>query len=116
MLAPTLSKLISNTGTLMTWLEDSGIGQVQNWNNLRGERSLSSQRLVISYVLDIPFGKGRKFLSGSDEIVGKAVSGWGVDGVTTFPAWISCKDHVEWERILRSKVPAWESEICGPMF
>jgi hypothetical protein len=42
--------------------------------------------------------------------------GWGVDGVTTFPAWISCKDHVEWERILRSKVPAWESEICGPMF
>lgn len=88
LVAYTNSKLISNTDTLTTWLEDSGVGQVQDWNNLRGERSLSSQdvsqRLVISYVLDLPFGKGRKFLSGSSGVVGKAVSGWGVDGVTTF--------------------------------
>jgi hypothetical protein len=88
LVAYTNAKLISNTDTLTTWLEDSGVGQVQDWNNLRGERSLSSQdvsqRLVISYVLDLPFGKGRKFLSGSSGVVGKAVSGWGVDGVTTF--------------------------------
>jgi hypothetical protein len=41
------------------------------------------QRLVVSYVLDLPFGKGKKFLSG---VVGseKIVGGWGIDGVTIF--------------------------------
>jgi hypothetical protein len=88
LVAYTNSKLISNTDTLTTWLEDSGVGQVQDWNNLRGERSVSSQdvsqRLVISYVLDLPFGHGKKFLSGASGVAGKAVSGWGVDGVTSF--------------------------------
>src|SRR4029077_7427061 len=88
LVAYTNSKLISNTDTLTTWLEGSGVGQVQDWDNLRGERSLSSQdvpqRLVISYVLDLPFGHGKKFLSGTSGVAGKAVSGWGVDGVTTF--------------------------------
>ena len=39
---------------------------MQDYNNLKGERSLSSQdvsqRLIISYVLDLPFGHGKKFL------------------------------------------------------
>jgi hypothetical protein len=55
---------------------------------LNGERSLSSQdisqRLVISYVLDLPFGHGKKFLGGVTGVTSKVVSGWGVDGVTTF--------------------------------
>jgi hypothetical protein len=65
-----------------------GVGQVQDWNNLRGERSLSSQdvsqRLVISYVLDLPFGHGKRFASGFSGAADKAVSGWGIDGITTF--------------------------------
>lgn len=88
LVAYTNSKLISNTDTLTTWLEDSGVGQVQDWNNLKGERSLSSQdvpqRLVISYVLDLPFGKGKMFLNDRSGVVEKVVSGWGIDGVTTF--------------------------------
>ena len=88
LVAYTNSKLLSNTDTLTTWLEDSGVGQVQDWNNLRAERSVSSQdvpqRVVISYVLDLPFGHGKKFLSSASGVAGKAVSGWGVDGVTTF--------------------------------
>ncbi len=88
LVAYTNSKLISNTDTLTTWLEGSGVGEVQDWNNLRGERSLSSQdvpqRLVISYVLDLPFGKGKMFLSDASGVLSKAVSGWGIDGVTTF--------------------------------
>jgi carboxypeptidase family protein/TonB-dependent receptor-like protein len=88
LVAYTNSKLISNTDTLTTWLEDSGVGQIQDWNNLKGERSLSSQdvpqRLVISYVLDLPFGKGKMFLSDTSGVVGKLVSGWGIDGVTLF--------------------------------
>jgi hypothetical protein len=88
LVAYTNSKLLSNTDTLTTWLEDSGVGQVQDWNNLRAERSVSSQdvpqRVIISYVLDLPFGHGKKFLSSASGVAGKAVSGWGVDGVTTF--------------------------------
>jgi hypothetical protein len=64
------------------------VGQVQDWNNLKGERSLSSQdvsqRLIISYVLDLPFGKGRKYLSSLNGVGSKVVSGWGIDGVTAF--------------------------------
>jgi hypothetical protein len=88
LVAYTNSKLISNTDTLTTWLEDSGVGQIQDWNNLKGERSLSSQdtpqRLVISYVLDLPIGKGKMFLGDASGVLDKVVSGWGIDGVTLF--------------------------------
>ncbi|PYV67352.1 MAG: hypothetical protein DMG96_39635, partial [Acidobacteria bacterium] len=91
LVAYTNAKLISNTDTLTSWLENGttgGVGQVQDWNNLKGERSLSSQdvsqRLVISYDLDLPFGHGKRFLGGVSGITSKVVSGWGIDGVTTF--------------------------------
>jgi hypothetical protein len=91
LVAYTNAKLLSNTDTLTSWLENGstgGVGQVQDWNNLNKERSLSSQdvsqRLVISYVLDLPFGRGKRFLGGASGVTSKAVSGWGIDGVTTF--------------------------------
>jgi hypothetical protein len=85
--AYTNAKLLSNTDTLTTWLE-TGVGQPQDWNNLKGEKSLSSQdvsqRLVISYVYDLPFGHGKKYMSDVTGATSKIISGWGVDGVTTF--------------------------------
>src|SRR6202012_2133391 len=64
--AYTKAKLISNTDTLTGWLENT-VGAIQDNNNLRSERSLSSQdvpqRLVISYVLDLPFGQNRRYLA-----------------------------------------------------
>ncbi|MGA7625939.1 MAG: carboxypeptidase-like regulatory domain-containing protein [Candidatus Acidiferrales bacterium] len=85
--AYTNAKLLSNTDTETTWLE-TGVGQPQDWNNLKGERSLSSQdvsqRLVISYVYDLPFGHGQRYMSDATGITDKIVSGWGVDGVTSF--------------------------------
>ncbi len=90
LVAYTNAKLMSNTDTLTSWLEGNtgGVGSVQDWNNLAGERSLSSQdvsqRLVISYVLDLPFGHGKAFASGLTGLANGAVSGWGVDGITTF--------------------------------
>jgi hypothetical protein len=87
LVAYTNAKLISDTDTLTAWLEP-GVGTIQDNNNLPGERSLSSQdvpqRLVISYVLDIPVGKGRRYLSGADGMLEKVVGGWGIDGVTIF--------------------------------
>ncbi len=91
LVAYTNAKLMSNTDTLTSWLEGGttgGVGSVQDWNNLKGERSLSSQdvsqRLIISYVLDLPFGRGKRYASGVNGASDKLVSGWGLDGVTTF--------------------------------
>jgi hypothetical protein len=90
LVAYTNAKLMSNTDTLTSWLEGptGGVPGVQDWNNLKGERSLSaqdvSQRLVISYVLDLPFGHGRRYLSSMNGLANGAVSGWGIDGITTF--------------------------------
>jgi len=90
LVAYTNAKLMSNTDTLTSWLEGptGGVPGVQDWNNLAGEKSLSaqdvSQRLVISYVLDLPFGHGRKFANSLTGLANGAVSGWGVDGITTF--------------------------------
>ena len=87
----TNAKLMSNTDTLTSWLEGGttgGTGAIQDWNNLGGERSLSSQdvsqRLVFSYVLDLPFGHGKRFMGDVTGVTSKVVSGWGVDGTTTF--------------------------------
>jgi hypothetical protein len=87
LVAYTHSKLISDTDTITGWLEAGGTGGVQDWNNLHGEKSLASfdtpDRLVISYVLDIPVGKGRRYLANSGKLVNAGLGGWGVQGVTT---------------------------------
>ena len=87
LVAYTNAKLISDADTLTNWLEAS-TGSIQDHNNLKGERSLSSQdvsqRLVISYVLDLPFGRGKRYLSGATGFMDKLVGGWGIDGVTIF--------------------------------
>jgi hypothetical protein len=87
LVAYTNSKLISDTDTLTNWLEVAA-GAIQDNNNNKAERSLSSQdvpqRLVISYVLDLPFGRGRRYMSGATGAMDKLIGGWGVDGVTIF--------------------------------
>ncbi|MGA2300877.1 MAG: TonB-dependent receptor [Candidatus Acidiferrum sp.] len=103
LVAYTNSKLLSNTDTLTSWLEgatNGGVGGVQDWNNMKGEYSLSSQdvsqRLIINYVLDLPFGHGKRFASDATGIKDKVIAGWGIDGVTTlqrgFPLKISDSD------------------------
>jgi len=85
--AYTHAKLIANAETLTGWLESGGTGGIQNHNNLRGEKSLASfdtpDRLVVSYVLDVPVGKGRKYLAHSNPLVQAALGGWGLQGSTT---------------------------------
>ena len=60
----------------------------QDSQNLRaGEYSLSSfdvrQRLVVSYVLNLPFGEGQKWahLNGA---AGAVISGWSLNGITSY--------------------------------
>ena len=88
--AYTFSKLLSNVQSLTGWL-DSGLGASpgpQDPNNMRAEKALagfdSRQRLAVSYTVDLPFGKGQKFLSGGNTVVQKFSSGWSVSGTGTF--------------------------------
>jgi Carboxypeptidase regulatory-like domain len=85
--AYTWSKLLSNTDTLTGWLETVGPPGVQNPRNLQAEKSLSAddaaQRLTVSYVYDLPFGRNQPFLSNDSRLVDAVVGGWGVGGLTT---------------------------------
>lgn len=87
LLAYTHAKLLSDADTITSWLEGGGVGGVQNWNNRRLEKSLASfdtpDRMAVSYVIDIPVGRGRRFLSHSNGFVNSTIGGWGVQGVTT---------------------------------
>lgn len=41
-------------------------------------------RMVLSYTWELPFGKKQRFLSGVSGVADKIVSGWQVNGITTF--------------------------------
>ena len=91
----TWSKNMSNTDTQNGFLESkattqggSGNGGVQDWNNLNNEYSLISfdvtNRAVIGYVLNLPFGKGQKFAGDLSGITNTLASGWAINGITIF--------------------------------
>jgi hypothetical protein len=89
----TYSKFEGTADVLSPWLEANrfGVGGaqgVQDNNNIAGEKSQSSfnlpHRLVISYVLDIPIGKGKHWLGNVHGAADKLLSGWAVNGITTF--------------------------------
>ena len=72
----------------MNWLEAGPLAVIQDNNNLRGERAVSGfdvpQRLIVSYVYDLPFGKGKHFLGNANPVLDRLVSGWGINGISTF--------------------------------
>lgn len=92
-----------NTDTLTGWLEAGGSTEwaLQNYYDLKGEESLATfdvpQRLVLSYVLDLPLGKNKKFLNHSGG-ADKVVSGWGVEGTATlqhgFPVFLNTASNL----------------------
>jgi hypothetical protein len=86
LVAYTFSKNLTNAETLTTWLDT--VAGVQDFTNMSAEKSLSSfdsrQRLTVGYVADLPFGKGQRFLPDAKGVAGALISGWGIDGVSTF--------------------------------
>ena len=85
----TVAKLIDNTNSEINWLEAAA----PSWNdanayNLRGERSLDGfdvpQRLVIGAIMDLPFGRGKKFAGGASGVTDKIIGGWGINTIVTF--------------------------------
>src|SRR5262249_55617904 len=64
----------------------AGTGNAQDQRNLRAERSRSFQdvrnRLVISYVYELPFGSGKPWLSGLGSGWDRLLGGWQINGIT----------------------------------
>jgi hypothetical protein len=85
----TISKLISDSdspGTDIDWL--GGSTGMQNWKDLRQERSLASfdipQRAVLSFNYQLPVGRGRRFGAKMNKVLDGAVGGWEVSSILTF--------------------------------
>jgi carboxypeptidase family protein len=91
LVAYTWGKILGNADNTTGYFLDS-VGSntdvAQDPNNLHAERALSyfdvRQRLVVSYVLDLPFGNGQRFLHDANGVTNALAGGWGVDGITTF--------------------------------
>ena len=87
--AYTWSKLMSNTDSVTAFLDEGGIfgGSIQNNDDLKSEYSLGSydipQNLAIGYGVDLPFGRGKRFLGDAQGLLSGLVSGWRVNGITT---------------------------------
>jgi hypothetical protein len=86
------SKLLTNTETSTDWLENSIFGSLQqiyqDFNNMKGEKSLGlfdvRQSLTVSYVYQLPFGRGQRFAGDVQGFKDKLISGWTFDGIATF--------------------------------
>lgn len=95
---------------------------VQNTYNLKAERSLSegdvSQRLVVSHSVELPFGKGRRWLSSRGRAIDYAAGGWLLNGVfswnTGFPlALTSIGNSGVGSDVLRPNSTGQSAELSG---
>ena len=63
------------------------INQIPDSAPIGAERSYLSfdvpQHLVVSYILDLPFGKGKRFLGNTGTGVDRVIGGWNVSGINT---------------------------------
>lgn len=127
--AYTFSKLMSNAETMTTWLESTGSSAFQDYNNPNGEYSLSSfdsrQRLVISYIYQIPVGKGERFVNKMPGLANAFLGGWGLEGITTFqdgyPLGLSVADNILSSNAFQGNerpnvVPGCGKKIGGSMY
>ncbi|MEK7406846.1 MAG: hypothetical protein AAB225_17355, partial [Acidobacteriota bacterium] len=85
LLAYTNAKLIDDSS--QTQGNYGSNGAQQDIYYRRGDRTVSpqdvSQRLVISYICQLPVGRGRKFGGGWNRALDPLLGGWEVNGITT---------------------------------
>lgn len=95
LVAYTAGKLIDNASSAVSFLGpvassvELGISASKlDAYNGRLERAISSmdvaQRAVFSYVYELPFGKGKRLFAATPRAVDVLISGWQVNGITTF--------------------------------
>jgi len=84
----TWSRAEGNADTDKGYLESSTGGRIQDFNNLDAEYGLSSydvpHRFVASFILELPFGKGKKFGCDASGLTNALIGGWSVNGIYTY--------------------------------
>jgi len=87
LLAFTGAKLLSDVNNQLAPIGPANSSGVQNWYNLNAERAVSemdiSKQLAFSMVAELPFGHGKRYLSGVHGVPGKLVSGWQINSIVT---------------------------------
>jgi hypothetical protein len=79
-------KAAGEAGAAFTWAKTIGDNvNYQDYYNHRADKSVEGVpiRLVLNYVLPLPFGQGKEFAHFSG-IGGVLVSGWAINGITSF--------------------------------
>jgi Carboxypeptidase regulatory-like domain/TonB dependent receptor len=85
----TFSKFIDNVGGPENWASASAnfSENIRNVYNLAAEKSVDAtdtpHSFVLSYVYELPVGKGRKFGSGMNAVANAIVGGWQTSGTLT---------------------------------
>jgi hypothetical protein len=86
----TFSRFIDNVGGPDNWASSSAnfSENIRNVYNLAAEKSVDASDIphsfVLSYVYELPVGKGRKFGSGMNSVVNAVLGGWQASGIATF--------------------------------
>ena len=98
----TFSKFIDNVGGPENWASASAnfSENIRNVYNLAAEKSVDAtdtpHSFVLSYVYELPIGKGKKFGSGMNSIANTVIGGWQTSGTLTlkegFPLTITQSD------------------------
>jgi hypothetical protein len=83
----TFSKAIEDSGSPALDSTSAGSDQPMDPRNLRLDRGLSPNdvrhRFVYSYIYELPFGKGKRFLNAAPKGLDLILGGWQVNGVTS---------------------------------
>ena len=88
MAAYTWSKTLTNADSILPFFaQTTGLGTVQNPYNQKAEKALSQQDIpqnfVLSYIYELPVGKGKKFLNRGG-VVNAVLGGWSISGIQTY--------------------------------
>ena len=83
----TYSKFVDNVAGPEGWANSSG-ENIRNVYNLAAEKSVDAtdtpNSFVLSYVYELPVGRGKKFGSGMNGVVNQILGGWQTSGIFTF--------------------------------
>ncbi|HLH04244.1 MAG TPA: TonB-dependent receptor [Bryobacteraceae bacterium] len=83
----TFSKFTDNTSGTNGWAQTNSV-PVRNYYNLAAEKSVDAadipHSVVISYIYELPVGKGRKIGANFNAFTNAVLGGWQVTGVSSF--------------------------------
>src|SRR6266568_1539588 len=86
----TFSKFLDNVGGPTTWANTSGnfSENIRNVYNLAAEKSVDpndiTHAFVLSYVYELPVGRGKTVGAGMNSVLNAVVGGWQTSGIATF--------------------------------